>query len=251
VKQNAWNDKENASFSALLADALESASRAARVERATRWGAFVLGGGGVCVGASVAGFEQDATTTCVCVAIVLLTAFCVAVLSAIKPISRARGRRAAALLAARRLERRFPAQTGVFVAAVDFCEEETGGPFEKTGTTSAVLRAATVEAARRGVAEIATTLDEAEFFAVLTETKPERFRKIGKIRRLFALGVLINVAVCGSAVNWGEKRRENQPNVVALAPEKTNASICLKENKQNTENKEKEEHVSAPLLVVF
>ena len=251
MKKNGGNDKENASFSTLLADAMERAERASRIERATRWGTRVLWGGGVGVVAAVWRCDQVAPTAGSCVAIVLLAALCVGFLGALKPRSRARDRRASALLAARRLERRFPGLGGVWVAAVDFCEEETREPLEKKAATSDVLRAATVEAARREYAELAATLDEAELFAVLTETPRERFRKRGKRRRLLALGVLINVAVWVNAVNWEKERAENKTNVGALAPENGGATIPLskvgenKEDEKNGEGNRERERIEA------
>lgn len=241
MRKNGWNDKESASFSTLLADAMKRAASASQVERTTRWGTRVLWGGGVLVGALAWRFEQAATTVGGNVAIVLSAALGVGFLSALKTKSETRGRRASALLAARRLEKRFPTQAGVWVAAVDFSEEAANDPLGKTEATSAVLRAATVESARRGYAEITASLDEPEFFAVLTATSPERFRNKGKTRLFFALGILVNVAIWGSAVSWEKKRDDNPPNVCPLASENVSATLKIGGNEQNKKNNEKKE----------
>lgn len=241
MRKNGWNDKESASFSALLADAMKRAERASRVERATRWGTRVLWGGGVLVGALAWRFEQDATTVGGNVAIILSAALCVGFLSALKTKSGTRERRASALLAARRLEKRFPTQAGVWVAAVDFSEEAANDPLGKTEATSAVLRVATVESARRGYAEIAASLDEPEFFAALTATSPERFRNKGKTRLFFALGVLVNVVLWGSAGSWEKKRDENPPNVCPSASENVGSALNIGKNEENKKNSEKKE----------
>ena len=239
MKRSGLGNKESDSFSTALANATTRALRAARVERATRWGARVLWGGGVGVGALAWRFEQDASTVEKNVVIVLLAAVCVGIWGALKQKSETRGRRGAALLAAKRLEKRFEKQAGVFVAAVDFSEEAFDS--SKTEATSEALRVATVELATRGYAEIASTLDEPELFAVLTARPTDRFRKIEKTRRFCALGVLANIVIWGSAGNWEKERDGNRPGVCASAFDGDNAAVEIEKNKRNEENKRKEE----------
>lgn len=241
MQKNGLDDKKRAAFSTLLASAMERASRAARVERATRWGTRVLWGGGVIVGALALGVEQDASTAGENAVIVLLSALCVGIWGALKGKSGTRERRLTALTAARRLEKRWAREAGLFVAAVDFSEEEALDSLKKKETTSAVLRAATIESAERAYAEIASTLDEAELFAVLTETPVDRFRKMRKTRLLCALGILANVAVWGIAKNWEERRGENRPVVCALVGEKAQTSVEMEGNEKNKKDKEETE----------
>lgn len=241
MKENGLNDKKTSSFSTLLANAMERASRAARVERATRWGARALWVGGVGGGALAWRLGQDASSVGINVVIVLSTALCVAVWFALKEKSGARERRASALLAARRLEKRLGGRAELFVAAVDFSEESSRDSFASAGPTSDVLRSATVEAATREYAEIEATLDAAELFAVLTETPPDRLRKIGKTRWFCALGVLANIAVWGSAEIWGSWRETQRPSVGEVASTKNEASINEGENREDKEIREKKE----------
>ena len=240
MQKNGLDDnKTSVAFSTLLASAMERASRTARVERATRWGTRVLWGGGALVGALAWGLEQEAATAGRNAIIVLLSALCVGLGGALKRKSGTRERRLSALTAARRLEKRWARETGLLVAAVDFSEEEARDSLEKKETTSAVLRAATVESAERAFAEIAATLDETELFAVLTETPVDRFRKMGRTRWLCALGVLANGVVWGIARDWEERRSENRPVVRALDGESESATVQLAEDKENAKSKEK------------
>ena len=239
MKKNGLNAEADASFSALLADAMARASRAARIERATRWGTRVLWGGGVVGGAGIWLFEQDASATGRNVAIVLFAALCVGVLGALKPKSKRKGRRSSALLAARRLEE-ISGRVGVFVAAVDFCEEESDVRREKS-ETSVSLRSATVAAASCGYAELAATLDEAELFAVLTETPVDRFRKIKKTRWICALGILTNLAVWEGSGGWEEYRGEKKARLTRANVEQADATFKIAKNELNKENKENKE----------
>lgn len=241
MKENGLNDKKTAPFSTLLANAMERAARASRVERATRWGARVLWAGGVGGGALAWRLGQDASTVGMNAAIVLSTALCVAVGFALKEKSGTRERRRSALLAARRLEKRLGKRAELFVAAVDFSEETPRDSFANAGSTSAVLRSATVETATREYAEIEATLDEAELFAVLTATSADRFRKIGEMRWLCVLGVLANVVIWGGAEIWGSWNEAQRPSVVAVESANDKTAINEGGNRENKENREKEE----------
>ncbi len=233
MKKNGIKGKESASFSALLASETLKASRAARIERATRWGARVLWGGAFLVGASAWQFEQNSPIVERNIAIVLASAICVGFWGALKEKSSAPGRRALALSGARRLESRFPAQLGVFVAAVDFCEEERRGLSQETETTSEGLRDATVAEATRRYAEIASQLDDAELLAVLAERPVELFQKIRQKRRFLVLGLLANMAIWVSLVSWDKWSGKDRP---ILEPKSVSASHEIEKKGRNEEN---------------
>ena len=194
-----WDAREETILTT-LASAAARATRAAGIERAVRRGARVVWGGAFLVGAAAYFFEQDAATvgrnafaaslSCV------ITMVGVFLWSARKQKSRARDRRALALSAAKRLEKRFSEQNLNVVAAVDFCGENASNEKELSADSSA-LRNATVVAATRRFREFASTLDEAELNAALTGCPSERLRKIGKQGRLCALGALVNLAIWG------------------------------------------------------
>lgn len=241
-------------ISAVLATATSRALRAARVDEAARWAARVLFWGGLGVGFFAWRFEQGASTAGRNVVVVLLTAACVALASfAKKREPRRKGRRALALAAARRLEKRFSEQAGVFVAAVDFCEGNERGAFETSEATSCALRDATVEAATRRYEEIASKFDEAELNAVLTGLPIKRFRQRGKIRRFLALGVLANAAILG-ILRIGEEGRDgpkdgappaksrNESTSIPFEKIEENAEVEKRgEAKKNASNREIEE----------
>lgn len=140
------------------------------------------------------------------------------------------------MLAARRLERQFPEQTGVWVAAVDFCCD----PKTENARTSAALRDATTTLAARRLATVAAETDAENWRAILTEENGELFRNPRQKVAFCVLGVLANLALGGSAAVWdvcvGEKRGTFSP-----SDEKINANDGRGDkNKGNDENKEKE-----------
>ena len=228
------NKREDASVSATLASAMEEAARTARTVEATRWGTRVLWAGAALVGTSAWLLKQGAETVGRNVASVFLAAVCVALWSAWKIKLGAKGGRTSATAAARRLERRFPEQKGVLVAAVDFCEEESGDRDEAMDeTTSAALRVATVAAATRWLEEIAAKLDGAEWRAVLTDLPLERFQKFKIKRRVCALGVLANLAIWGGASVEEERRVEQKPNACWLETQGVKTATEIARNKQN------------------
>lgn len=235
--------ERDASISATLASAMEEAARTARSVEATRWGTRVLWTGAALVGTSAWLLKQSAETVGRNVASVFLAAVCVALWSAWKIKLGAKGGRTSATSAARRLERRFPEQKGVLVAAVEFCEEESGDRDEAMEeTTSAALRVATVAAAARWREEIAAKLDEAEWRAVLTDLPLERFQKIGLKRRVCALGVLANLAIWGGASAGEERRVEQKPSVCLLETQDVKTTTEIARNKQNERFEQKKEN---------
>lgn len=236
MKKQGLNDKERASFSTLLANEMERALRAARVERATRWGTRVLWGGAFLVGLAAWRFERDAASVGRNVAVVLTLTACVAFFIALRQKTGTQNRRALALLAGRRLENRFPERRGVLVAAVDFCEEEPLEGSEEKGAISGVLRAETVASATRWHTELASTLDPNELLAVLADCSPARLRKIGKKRRFFVLGVLANIAIWAGTASWGEGDDAKRPSVRPSEPKIVSAPVEIQGNKRNKEN---------------
>lgn len=224
-------DKERrAIFSETLSTELKKAARAARFERAVCRGALALWAGGVFVGTLAWRARQDASTVERNIAIVGAAAIAVAFFSVWRRRAEAQGRRALALLAARRLENRFEEQKGVLVAAVDFCEDSLKGatePSTATAATSEALRDATVVAATRWFEKTASEMNAAELRAVLTDLPIKRFRKIGLKRLACALGILLNGALWASCWSWEEgKTNERPPKKVALS----NGNRGIKEN---------------------
>ncbi len=202
MKKNNWgkeNEKEGTCLATTLADATERALLAARVEGALRRGTFVLWTGGFLAGVAAYFGGQDAATAGRNVAVVLTVAgaasFGVDFFTALRRKSSVRGKRSLALLAAKRLEKRFLERAADIVAAIDFSFEEKKAD-ERTTDYNA-LRDATVVAATRRYAELTATLDKAELNAALTGLPSESFRKMGKKSGLCALAVLVNLVIWG------------------------------------------------------
>lgn len=245
------------SLATTLADELAIASRASRWARGVRWGTRILWGG-VSVGALIWAFGADANAVG-SVVLSSLVATCCVVFASLRNKRRTAtaGTRSRALLAARRLERRFSERDGVWVAAVDFCCETSTGTGEDA-PTSADLRGATVTLAARRLATLAAELDVVEWRAVLTEDEKELFRSPRKKTGVCVLGVLANLALGGSAVIGGidvdekggaalavvgvgeiERRGdEDKGNKEERKAEEDNANKEDSANELNSENKE-------------
>lgn len=228
------------SLATTLADELTIASRAAEranaVRRGTRvlWAGVFIGALGRCCGA-------DASATGTFVLISLISAFSVVVAALWKKRSSASETRSRALLAARRLERYFPEQAGVWVAAVDFCcdavREEEG-----SARTSADLRNATITLATRRLATAASETSVADWRAALTGEKSELFRNLRKKNGVCVLSVLINLALWGSAiVDEVDVNEKNRPTARAEVGETSDSVDKNKENCGNKGNKQEGE----------
>lgn len=261
-----FGKQRRASIAATLANAMKKAERAARVEGAIRRGMRVLWAGGVGVGCCAWFLGQDADAVGRNVAIVFAVAWATAVGGdwgvSLKQRAGRRGRRDLAFLAARRLEKRFPEQTGIFVAAVDFSAEETLGIDDRSPVSSA-LRNATVDAATRRFAEIEATLDAAELNAALTNLPSKRFRKSGKMAQFCALGVLANLAIWGGTagkeaafraveakkverVERASENRKDKGNGEVLEEERDKRFAEIKENSEEIENASTTQETSVP-----
>lgn len=225
-----------ASLATTLADELATASRAAGRASAVAWGTRILWGG-VLFGALARSLNASANAAGTVALISLILAFIVGVAACLRKSGAVPNEtRRRAMLAARRLERQFPEQTGVWVAAVDFCCD----PKTENARTSAALRDATTTLAARRLATVAAETDAENWRAILTEENGELFRNPRQKVAFCVLGVLANLALGGSAAVWdvcvGEKRGTFSP-----SDEKINANDGRGDkNKGNDENKEKE-----------
>ena len=228
------------SLATILADELAAASRAVGWATAVAWGTRILWGG-VFLGALARLLGANASATEIIALISLISAFSVGIaVGRRKSGAAATETRSRALLAARRLERRFPEQTGVWVAGVDFCCETAAEG--ESARTSGDLREATITFAARRLANAASETDEANWRAILTGEKSERFRNRRKKAVVCAFGALINLAVLGNGEVWefwGEEKR----GAFLASGEKTSENVGrVDENKGNNKNKVKKEN---------
>ncbi len=238
VKKARRLDKDGeSSLATILADELAAASRAVGWATAVAWGTRILWGG-VFLGALARLLGANASATGTIALISLISAFVVGgAVGRKKSGASATETRRRALLAARRLERRFPEQAGVWVAGVDFCcESATEG---ESARTSDDLRGATITLAARRLANAASETDEANWRAILTGEKSERFRNRRKKAVVCAFAALINLAFWGNGAVW-EFGGEGKRGAFLASGEKTSENDGrVDENKVNNKNKEK------------
>ncbi len=197
---------DESSLAITLADELATASRAAGRASAVAWGTRILWGG-VLFDVLTRFLDASANAAGTVALISLILAFiagvavCLTKSGAVPNETRRR-----AMLAARRLERRFPEQTGVWVAGVDFCCD----PKAENGRTSAALRDATTTLAARRLATVAAETDVGSWRAILTGESGELFDNLRKKAVVCVLGVLANLALLINGAIWdgggGEKR---------------------------------------------
>ncbi len=228
------------SLATILADELAAASRAVGWATAVAWGTRILWGG-VFFGALARLLGANASATGAVALISLILAFSVGVAVGRKKSGAAAPEtRSRALLAARRLERRFPEQTGAWVAGVDFCcEPATEG---ESARTSDGLRDATITLAVRRLAVAAAETDEANWRAILTGEKSERFRNRRKKAVVCACAALINLAVLGNGAVWEFWGEEKRGAFLASGEKTSENDGRVGENKGNNKNKEKKEN---------
>lgn len=224
----------------ILADELAAASRAVGWATAVAWGTRILWGG-VFLGALARLLGANASATGTIALISLISAFSVGgAVGRKKSGALATETRSRALLAARRLERRFPEQAGVWVAGVDFCCETAAEG--ESARTSDDLRGATITLAARRLAVAASETEEANWRAILTGEKSERFRNRRQKAVVCGFGVLANLALWGSAAVWESGENEKRGAFLA-SDEKTSENVGrVDENKGNNKNKEKKEN---------
>lgn len=228
------------SLATTLADELAAASREVGWATAVAWGTRILWGG-VFLGALARLLGANASAMETISLISLISAFVVGgAVGRKKSGAAATETRSRALLAARRLERRFPEQTGVWVAGVDFCCEPAAEG--ENARTSGDLREATITFAARRLAVAASEMDAANWRAILTGEKSERFRNRRKKAVVCGFGVLTNLALWGSAAVWESGENEKRGAFLASG-EMTSENVGrVEENKGNNKNKEKKEN---------
>lgn len=226
---------DESSLATTLAGELATALRAAGRASAAAWGTRALWGG-VFLGALARSLGANANASETVALISLISAFIVGVAAWRKKTGAApTGTRARAMLAARRLERRFPEQTGVWSAGVDFCCEKEA----ENARTSADLRDATIRLAARRLAAVASETDVGNWRAILTEENGELFRNPRKKVVVCVLGVLINLALWGSSAVC-DGCVNGKRGAVSLAGEEISANDArVDENRQSGESKEK------------
>lgn len=225
-----------ASLATRLADEQATAWRAVGWARAVSWGTRALWGG-ACCGALASGLGANANVLGAITLTSLILAFGLGAAAFGRTNkSGASGTRSRATSAARRLECRFPEQTGVLVAAVDFCSESAT---ERNDVgTSADLRAATIAAASRFLATAASEMDLPTWRAALTGEKSELFRNLRKKTRIGVLGVWANLALWGGAALWEGDGAPKGGTFLATGEEIGKVDRRLGENKENGGNEE-------------